>query len=374
MSDMQQFSIHFDPQHVDDLHDRLRRTRWPEAATVDDWSQGVPLTYLRELCDYWANDYDVDAAEDRLNAVPHFLHSIDGLDVHFVHVRSEHPDAMPVVLTHGWPGSFVEFLGVVEALVNPSDPADAFHVVIPSLPGYGFSAKPTKPGWGIERIAHAWDTLMTELGYRRYAVQGGDWGAMVSTRIAQLHPDHVVGAHLNMPVVAIDPATLTDLTADEQAWLARMADHRRWGRGYSEEQSTRPQTIGYGLIDSPVAQCAWIVEKFWAWTDNRGHPEDALSKQQMLDNISVYWFTASAASSARLYWESLNSVNLDPVEVPTGVSVFPKEIFPLSRRWCEQRFTDLRYYNVVARGGHFAAFEQPALFVDELRACFRGLR
>jgi pimeloyl-ACP methyl ester carboxylesterase len=374
VNDPTPFSIDFGDHAVADLRDRLRRVRWPEKETVDDWSQGVPLAYLREICEYWANGYDFDQAQQRLNAYSQYRIPIDGLDVHYLHVRSRHAGAVPIVLTHGWPGSFVEFLGVIELLANPADPADAFDVVVPSLPGFGYSGKPMHTGWGVDRIAHAWDELMVHLGYERYGAQGGDWGAMVTTRVAQLHSDHVIGVHVNMPVVAIGADDMTDLTDEEQRWLASIAQHQRWGRGYSEEQSTRPQTIGYGLTDSPVAQCSWIVEKFWAWTDNDGHPEHALTKDQMLDNISVYWFSATAASSARLYRESLRDVDLSPVEAPSGVSIFPKEIFPLSRRWCEKRYTDLRHYNRVDRGGHFAAFEQPSLFADEVRACFRTVR
>ena len=368
------FTIHFGAHDRADLVARLTHARWPERETVDDWSQGVPLAYLREVCEHWADGYDFDAAAARCNAHPHYRIDIDGLGIHYLHARSPHPGAVPLLLTHGWPGSFVEFLGVIDALVDPDDPADAFEVIVPSLPGYGFSEKPARTGWGVDRIADAWHALALALGHDRYAVQGGDWGAIVSDRIATRHPDHVLGLHSNMPVVALTPEDTANATPDEQRYLAAMAEHQRSGRGYSEEQSTRPQTIGYALTDSPVALCAWILEKFWSWTDNDGHPEHALTKDQMLDNISVYWFSGTGASAARLYWESLRSVKLDPITVPSGVSVFPREIFPLSKRWCEKRYLDLRHYGLLDRGGHFAAFEQPERFVDELRTFFRTVR
>ena len=319
--------MEFDAGAVADLRDRLRRTRWPEAETVDDWSQGVPLEYLQDICAYWADDYDFAAAEARLNAFPQFRTTVDGLGIHFLHVLSPHADAMPLMLTHGWPGSIVEFLDVIEPLTNPTDPADAFHLVVPSLPGYGFSERPSTPGWDISRIARAWDELMSTLGYERYGTQGGDWGAMVSTSLARQFPDRVVGVHLNLAFAALDESDLADLTDDEQEMLAVLTEHRNLGRGYSEEQSTRPQTVGYGLTDSPAGQCAWILEKFWAWTDCDGDPQGALTRDQMLDNISVYWFTATGASSARLYWESLHTMPFDAVTIPSGISIFPKEIF-----------------------------------------------
>ncbi|MCK9876664.1 epoxide hydrolase 1 [Frankia sp. Ag45/Mut15] len=363
---------------VADLRDRLRRTRWAESATVDDWSQGVPVGYLRELCGYWADGYDFAAAEARLRAFEHFRTRLDGLDIHFIHARSPHPGALPLILTHGWPGSVVEFLGVIEALTNPADPADAFHLVIPSLPGYGWSARPTSTGWALPRIARAWDDLMTRLGYDRYGAQGGDWGAMVTTSLAQQRPARLVGVHVNMPLVGIGQAVargeLTDLTDAERAALARLREYTTWGMAYASQQSTRPQTVGYGLVDSPVAQCAWIVEKFHEWTGHDGDLAQVLSRDQILDDVSVYWFTGTGASSARLYWESLREVDADEVAVPSGISVFPHEIFRASRRWAERRFTDLRWFGEPARGGHFAAFEQPALFVDEVRGFFRLVR
>jgi pimeloyl-ACP methyl ester carboxylesterase len=374
MSQPEPFTIEWSEAAIADLRDRLARTRWPEPETVDDWSQGVPLSYQREVCDYWADGYDFGGAQERLNRFPQFRHEVDGLTVHFLHQRSRHADAMPLVLTHGWPGTFVEFLDVVEALADPADPSDAFHVVVPSLPGYAYSDRPTTPGWNVPRIARAWDALMRDLGYERYGAQGGDWGAMVTTSIGQQCAEHVSGVHVNMPLVNFGECDMTDLTEQETNALARVGEHAEWGMGYSSEQSTRPQTLGYGLTDSPAGQCAWILEKFWAWTDNHGHPEDALTKDQMLDDISLYWFSATAASSARLYWESFRHVDMEPVTCPSGVSSFPKEILGVSERWARTRFTDLRWYGAPPRGGHFAAFEQPELFVDEVRGFFRTVR
>ncbi len=363
---------------LDDLRDRLRRTRWPEAETVDDWSQGLPLSYAQELCEHWLERYDWRATEARLNAIGQFRSEIDGLGIHFLHARSPHEGALPLVLTHGWPGSVIEFLDVIGPLTDPAahggDAADAFHVVCPSLPGYGFSDKPTEPGWGIERIGDAWAALMGRLGYERYGAQGGDWGAGVTTCIGVQDPDHVAGIHLNMPVALPTADSLESLTEQEQAAIADFERHRKWGTGYSQQQSTRPQTLGYGLVDSPAMQCAWIVEKFWAWTDNDGHPEDAIARDALLDNVMLYWLTSSGASSARLYWESFHRLRGGVVAAPTGCSIFPREIFRPSRRWAEAAYTDLRYWNELDKGGHFAAFEQPATFVDEVRAFFRVVR
>jgi pimeloyl-ACP methyl ester carboxylesterase len=379
------FRIEVPEAELRDLRDRLRRTRWPERETVDDWSQGVPLDYLQELCAYWADGYDWRATESRINALPQFRTSIDGVGIHFLHVRSPHPDALPLVLTHGWPGSIVEFLKVLGPLSDPpahaGDPADAFHIVCPSLPGYAFSDKPARSGWGIERISAAWAVLMRRLGYDRYGAQGSDWGTSVSTSLAQQDPDHVVGIHLTPPLAPPDPATFDELTERERATLAALEHAAEWDSGYSREQATRPQTIGYALLDSPAALCAWVVEKFWAWTDSDGHPENVLSRDELLDNVMLYWLTRSGASAARLYWESIRQVNewisgplTDSVTVPTGCSVFPKELQRPSRRWAEKRFTDIRYWNEPAKGGHFAAFEQPELFVEDVRAFFRLVR
>jgi pimeloyl-ACP methyl ester carboxylesterase len=368
------FRFELDPAAVDDLRDRLARTRWPEPEPIDDWSHGAPLAFVQDLCAYWADGFDFDAFAGRLNAHPAFTATVDGLGIHFLHVRSRHGDALPLLLTHGWPGSFVEFLGAVDGLVDPPDPADAFHLVIPSLPGYGFSDRPSEPGWNLERTADAFDDLMAALGYDRYAAQGGDWGAAVTTVLAERRPEHLVGIHVNLAVVALDKVDLAELTPFEQLALADVAEHGRWGSGYSAIQSTRPQTLGYGLTDSPAAQCAWIAEKYWAWTDCGGDPYTALTRDAMLDNISLYWFGATATSSARLYRESFPFPVDRPVTVPSGVSVYPREIFRPSRRWLETRFDDLRFYDTPERGGHFAAFEVPDSFVDQLRRSFRTVR
>jgi epoxide hydrolase len=377
--DIRPFRIDVPQADLDDLRDRLRRTRWPEPEPVDDWSQGIPLAYTRDLCGYWLHDYDWRAAEARLNGYPQFRTEIDGVDIHFLHIRSPHQDALPLLMTHGWPGSVVEFGKVIGPLTDPEryggDAADAFHLICPSLPGYGFSGQPDRPGWGVQKIADAWAELMGRLGYQRYAAQGGDWGSTVTTALAIRHPEPLAGIHLNMVTAFPDRAALgADLTEREQAALAALAHYNQEDSGYSKQQSTRPQTIGYGLVDSPAALCAWIVEKFWSWTDCDGDPASVLSRDEMLDNIMLYWLPGTGASAARLYWESFRKPLPGPVTVPVGCSIFPKEIFRPSRRWAEQRFPRLHYWNELDRGGHFAAFEQPGLFTGEVRAAFRPLR
>jgi len=379
MSDaVQPFRIAASDDALEDLRRRLRATRWPEKEPVDDWSQGIPLGYVQDVCAYWAEKYDWRAREARLNRFPQFRTELDGLGIHFVHVRSKHPEALPLVVTHGWPGSIAEFQKVIEPLADPTahggDARDAFHVVCPSLPGYGYSDKPARAGWNVDRIGRAWAALMARLGYGRYGAQGGDWGAMVTTAVGLQDTEHCAGIHLNMPIAPPDPATMGSLSEREQGALASMQHYQEWDSGYSKQQSTRPQTVGYGLVDSPAGQAAWILEKFWAWTDCNGHPENVLTRDELLDNVMLYWLPATAASSARLYWESFRAPNLAPVPVPTGCSIFPKEIFRCSRRWAEKRYTQLRYWNELERGGHFAAFEQPELYVREVRDCFRGLR
>ncbi len=380
------FTVQVEPAAVDDLRRRLAATRWPEPATVPDWSQGVPLEWLQDLCRYWEREYDWNRLPDRLNARPQFRTAIDGVDIHFLHVRSPEPDAVPLILTHGWPGSVVEFLDVLAPLADPvahgGEARDAFHVVCPSLPGFGFSGKPTGPGWDPRRVARAWAELMTRLGYDRFAAQGGDWGSAVTTALAVQEPDRLIGIHLNYAPIPADQSTMDDLTGFEQASLAATRDHLEWGSGYALQQGTRPQTLGYGLVDSPAGQCGWIAEKYWAWTDHSGDPMQALSRDQMLDNISVYWFTATAASSARIYWEDgfarpsgrRSGRRLDQLGLPVGVSVFPREILRPSRRWCERFYLDLRFYEQLDQGGHFAAFEQPTLFVDQVRRALRTMR
>jgi pimeloyl-ACP methyl ester carboxylesterase len=379
------FRLDVSDDQLVDLQQRLARARWPEPPTVTDGSQGVPVDWLRDLCAYWQDGYDWRRCEAQLNALPQFTTELDALRIHFIHVPSPSPDALPLVMTHGWPGSVVEFFDVIGPLADPAehgdDPADAFHVVCPSLPGYGFSEKPSEAGWGVDRIADAWAALMARLGYERYGAQGGDWGAAVSTALGQRDPDHVAGIHLNMAMVGPDPDTMDDLSDFEQRSLAEMGEVAEWGLGYAAEQSTRPQTVGYGLVDSPVGQCAWISEKYWAWTDHDGNPASALSRDQMLDNVMVYWLTASAASSARLYWEAAlmrpsgrSRLGSGTTDAPTGISIFPGELLRPSRRWCEKRYTDIRFYEQPDRGGHFAAWEQPELFVDQVRRAFRTMR
>jgi epoxide hydrolase len=379
------FRVEIADEELDDLRRRLASARWPEPEPVSDWSQGVPVEWLRDLCAYWQDGYDWRRCEAQLNALPQFTTEVDGLGIHFVHVPSPSPDALPLAMTHGWPGSVLEFLDVIGPLADPAahggEAADAFHVVCPSLPGYGFSEQPPEAGWGIDRIADAWATLMARLGYDRYGAQGGDWGAAVSTAIGQRDPDHVAGIHLNLAMVGPDPDTMNDLTEFEQRSLAYMGEMAEWELGYAAEQSTRPQTLGYGLVDSPVGQCAWITEKYWAWTDHDGDPTTALSRDQMLDNVMVYWLTKTAASSARLYWETAltrpsgrSRFVSGTATTPTGISIFPRELIRPSRRWCEKRYTDIRFYEQVDRGGHFASWEQPELFVDQVRRAFRRMR
>jgi pimeloyl-ACP methyl ester carboxylesterase len=362
---------------LDDLRERIRRTRWPDDATVPDWSQGVPLTYLKELCRYWADGYDWRGREARVAELPQFHTEIDDVDIHFVHVRSPEANALPLLLTHGWPGSYLEFVEVIGPLTNPAahggDPADAFHVVAPSLPGYGWSGRPRTTGWGIEHIADVWAELMYRLDYHRYGAQGGDWGAAVTTCLAHQHPEPVVGIHLNL-IRAMPPKGQTEFTPAEQEAIATGLHYQRWEAGYSTQQSTRPQTVGYALTDSPVGQCAWILEKFWAWSDCGGDPVEFFGADKLLDNITLYWLTNTATSSARLYWESFRSFRTSDVTVPVGASMFPKEILQVPKHWAEAAYPDLRYWNEPERGGHFAAFEQPEIFVTEVRNFFRLVR
>ena len=378
MTSINPFRIDIPDEDLADLRSRLANTRWPEKETPEDWSQGIPLAYVHEVADYWLNGYDWRRAETRINAFDQYTTEIEGLDIHFLHVRSPHENALPLVMTHGWPGSIVEFLKVIQPLTHPEEHGgnaeDAFHVVCPSLPGYGFSGKPAQTGWGSEKIADAWATLMARLGYGRYVAQGGDWGALVTSHIGPRDPGHCAAIHLNLVVATPDPDTMDELTDFEKYALERMAYYQEWDSGYSKQQSTRPQTLGYGLVDSPVGQMAWILEKFWRWTDCNGHPENALTRDELLDNIMLYWLTRSGASSARLYWESFRNPNTGKISTPTGCSIYPKEIFICSRRWAERRFTDIIHWNQLDRGGHFAAFEQPGSFVGELRDCFRQMR
>lgn len=371
------FRIDIAESALEDLRGRLRRTRWPDRETVDDWSQGTPLDYVRELCRYWLHDYDWRAAQARLNSFPQFTTTIEDIDVHFIHVRSPHAEAIPLVMTHGWPGSVVEFRKVIGPLADPvafgGSASDAFHIVCPSLPGFGFSGKPERPGWGAGRIAGAWDQLMGRLGYQRYGAQGGDWGSAVTRALGQRYPEHLIGIHLNFVPFADDVST-DDLTERERAALDVRTRHRAQGSGYAAIQATRPQSIGYGLADSPAALAAWIIEKFQAWSDCSGDPGSVFTNDEMLDNIMMYWLPATGASSARLYWESFTSRRIDPVPAPAACSIFPAEIYRPSRRWAAPQFPDLRYWNEPDQGGHFAAFERPEIFVTEVRAAFRHFR
>ena len=361
---MSDFKVQIGDEEIDDLRRRLAATRFPESELVEDWSQGIPLGYVSELVSYWANDYDMRRLETRLNAHPQAKLEIDGVGIHHLHVRSENPDAKPLILTHGWPGSVVEFLAVIEPL------SEDFHLVIPSLPGYGWSDKPTAPGTGIERIAELWDGLMTELGYEHYYAQGGDWGGIITTTMAIQRPPGLLGIHINIAIC--NPETIGSFdepTEEEQAQLAKIGEYMQKEAGYSSEQSSKPQTIGYPLADSPAGQLAWIIEKFDTWSDHDGHPEDVFSRDEMLDNVMVYWLNNTAASSARLYWESFNSALASFAEAtaPTAYSVFPKDIFTFSERWTRTRYTDLRYYSQPERGGHFAAMERPGAFAAEVK-------
>jgi pimeloyl-ACP methyl ester carboxylesterase len=372
------FTLAVPEAELQGLQERLARTRWPDKETVDDWTQGAPLDKVRALVDYWREDYDWRRCEARLNELGQYKTQIDGLGFHFLHVRSNHPNAMPLLITHGWPGSVMEFMKVIEPLTDPTahggSAADAFHVVAPSLPGYGFSDKPTTTGWGAPRIAMAWIELMKRLGYERWVAQGGDWGSAVTTTIGVIRPPACAAIHVNMPLVFPGPEDRNDLTEAEKGYLAGLAYYQDKDSGYSKQQQTRPQSLGYGLADSPAGQAAWIYEKLWAWTDNHGAPEDVLSRDEMLDNIMLYWLSNSAASSARLYWESFGSFGSIPLELPVGVSIFPKEIFRTSRRWAEKVMSNIIHWGELDRGGHFAAWEQPELFVGEVRACFAKVR
>lgn len=373
------FRIDIPDTQLNDLKARLALTRWPDRETPDDWSQGMPLSYMQEIHEYWSTQYNWREREALLNRFDQFTTQVDGLDIHFIHVRSSCEDAVPLVLTHGWPGSIVEFQKVIPLLTEPQEhggnASDAFHVVCPTLPGFGFSGKPDAPGWNLARIARAWDELMGQLGYTRYFAQGGDWGSMVTANIGAQALGHCQGIHMNMPIVGPDPATMDNLTEHEQAALAAAKFYQDHDSGYSKQQSTRPQTLGYSLADSPTGQAAWIIEKFYQWTDCNGHPENVLTRDELLDNVMLYWLCNAGASSARIYWESFGAGgNADPVTMPAGCSIFPKEIFKTSRRWAEKRFTDLRHFNVLDKGGHFAAFECPQTFAEEVRGCFATMR
>ncbi|HEU5438434.1 MAG TPA: epoxide hydrolase [Ktedonobacterales bacterium] len=378
------FRIEIPQADLDDLHERLARTRWPDELPDVGWSRGVPLEYLKELADYWRTRYDWRTWEAKLNAFPQFTTTIEGQNIHFLHVRSPEADALPLILTHGWPGSVVEFLDVIGPLTNPrahgGDPADAFHVVIPSLPGYGFSGPTHDVGWATERTAKAWAELMRRLGYERYGAQGGDWGAFVAPELGRAAPDHVVGVHVNaatmgfIPFGPVEPEELATFTDAEKLRLERLNRFLSEGNGYFQIQATRPQTLAYALTDSPVGQLAWIVEKFKEWTNPSAElPESAIDRDRILTDVMLYWLTRTAGSSARLYYENMHASNWgqQPGTAPTGVAVFAEDV--AIRRYAE-RANNIVHWSEFDRGGHFAALEAPDLLVGDIRAFFRRVR
>jgi epoxide hydrolase len=374
------FRIDISQDSLDDLQQRLAQTRWPSPVPTAGWEAGVPLDYLKELAEYWRTKYDWRAHEARLNEFAQFTTLIDGQNVHFLHVRSPEPDALPLILTHGWPGSVAEFMNIIGPLTDPArhggDRTDAFHVVAPSLPGFGFSSPLTGSGWTTDRVAHAWATLMGCLGYHRYGAQGGDTGAIVSPQLGRIDPEHVIGVHVNNlgTFPSGDPGELTGLSETDQARLALMG---AWGAdmsGYAIVQSTRPQTIAYALTDSPVGQLAWIVEKFKEWTDpSAGLPENAVDRDLILTDVSIYWLTGTAGSAARIYYEDARSWGQTKPRssVPTGVAVFPNDI---TLRPLAERDHNLVHWTEFDRGGHFAALEAPDLLTDDVRTFFRQFR
>jgi microsomal epoxide hydrolase len=376
------FSICVPDSALDDLRERLERTRFPSPAPGAPWAYGTDGGYLEELCRYWRDEYDWRAHEAALNRFPQFKTVIDGQPVHFLHVRSPEPAALPLVITHGWPGSIAEFTKIIGPLADPrargADPADAFHIVCPSIPGYAFSGPTSEQGWDTLRVAAAWMELMSRLGYRRYGAQGGDWGSIISRDLALRGPDRVAGIHLNM-VAAGPPADFdfSTLTEKEQAGLAGLERYWQSEAGYAQIQGTKPQTLGYALEDSPAGLAGWIVEKFRAWSDCDGDVERAISRDEMLTGIMLYWLTGTAHSSARLYYETMKTGRFGPVAdnvtVPTGFAVFPRELFCSPRGWAERQYNVVQWTEMDA-GGHFAALEQPDALVADIRAFFRRVR
>ena len=377
---IREFHVEVPQPALDDLRDRLDATRWPSEVPGVGWERGVPVAYLRRLADHWRRSYDWRAWEAKLNQLPQYTTQIDGQTIHFLHVTSPEPDAVPLIVTHGWPGSVVELLSIVGPLTDPRahghDPTDAFHLVAPSVPGFGFSTPVAGPGWNHGRIAWAWAELMSRLGYERYGAHGGDTGSVVSPELGRVAPQHVVGVHIygGLAYPSGNPADFAGLTQAEQARLAAAEQLRREGTGYADIQSTRPQTLAYALNDSPVGQLAWIVEKFKEWTDPaHALPEDAVDRDQLLTNVTLYWLTGTGASSAQLYYEvrAASGTPVERSEVPTGIAVFPHD--PAIRRIAEREH-NLVHWSEFGRGGHFAAMEAPELLVDDIRAFFRRLR
>ncbi|MEG3164399.1 epoxide hydrolase [Sphingomonas sp. PB2P19] len=377
------FRLAVPQSELDDLHQRLTQTRWPDPETVTDTSQGPPLARIRALVDHWRDRYDWRRCEALLNDLGQYRTETDGLGIHFLHIRSPEPGALPLLMTHGWPGSVLEFRDVVGPLTDPvahgGAADDAFHLVIPTLPGFGFSDKPTGPGWNVGRTADAWITLMGRLGYDRWVAQGGDWGAAVTTAIGYKAPAGLAGIHLNMVMFQPTAQEIADATPAEQAMLASAQRYDQLYSGYFKLQSTRPQSIGFSLSDSPVGLAAWIYALFQDVSDSGGNPETVFDLDALIDDIMLYWLSNSGASSARLYWEAMREMMAGgmphtPMPTPTGISMFPGEQVRLSRRWAESRFATLLHFGELERGGHFAALEQPAPFVDEVRATFRNVR
>lgn len=387
------FKIDVPQSQLDDLRKRIADTRWPDKETVRDSSQGIQLQQVQDLVRYWGTNYDWRKAEAELNALPEFITTIDGVDIQFIHVRSRHPNALPVILTHGWPGSMFEFLKAIGPLTDPTayggKAEDAFDVVIPSIPGYGFSGKPTDLGWGPDRTARAWDVLMKRLGYTHYVSQGGDHGSVISDALARQAPKGLLAIHLNMPATIpgdlvkginsgdVPPASLS--ASEKEAYQSLSTFFGR-NAAYGALMVTRPQTIGYSLSDSPSGLAAWMYEKFAQWSDSNGDPERVLSRDEMLNDITLYWLTNTGASSSRFYWENNNNnfssdaQKTKDIKIPVGISVFPKEIYRAPESWSKQAYPTLDYYHQVDKGGHFAAWEQPQLFAEELRASFKSVR
>ncbi|MFL6240557.1 MAG: epoxide hydrolase family protein [Actinomycetes bacterium] len=387
------FSVAIPEGAVADLRRRIAATRWPSRQLVEDRSQGVHLATMQAVCRYWASDYDMGRVAARLNALPQFVTEIDGVDIHFLHVRSRHEDALPLIMTHGWPGSVIEMLDAIGPLTDPTAyggaAGDAFHLVLPSLPGYGFSAEPVEVGWDLGRTARAWVELMRRLGYTGFVAQGGDVGAGVTDAMGRMAPEALFGIHTNLLVPALnDPAALPSGTDEEGAALAAIKTFQSSGDGYFVEQSTRPQTIGYALLDSPAALAAWMIDHDTdayfkisrAFVD--GQPTGNLTRDHILDNITTYWLTGTGASAARSYWEAYgpdapaaqNPSPPAPVPVPVGFTSFPGEIWRTPRSWAESAYPTLNYFHQADRGGHFATWEEPELFAAELQAAFRPLR